>query len=155
MSFSAIQNSKIAKFTFHLSLFVFLFQLIDSIDKSKQPAPFDPYLYLKNKSTSPDQLQSLETQFCSAKYYYQVFSVANNASIEEIKRAWKAKVKSEHPDKNRDNPHCQVQYHRIKVFNDKALKILKPFLPTHMHDSSLLKQLTRRSGISVSFTMKW
>ena len=45
--------------------------------------------------------------------YYEVLGVAKGASAEEIKKAYRRKVKDLHPDHNKDNPKAEAQFKEV------------------------------------------
>ncbi len=53
--------------------------------------------------------------------FYDVLGVARGASAEEIKKAYKRKVRELHPDQNRDNPEAESQFKEV----NEAYDVLK------------------------------
>ena len=45
--------------------------------------------------------------------YYEVLGVAKGASADEIKKAYRSKVKDLHPDRNKDNPNADAQFKEV------------------------------------------
>ena len=50
--------------------------------------------------------------------YYKILGVPENASQEEIKRAYRKLAKQYHPDLNKDNPHAKAKFQEINEANE-------------------------------------
>lgn len=70
------------------------------------------------------------------KGYYRLLNIASNASINEIKLAYRTKVKELHPDKNRN-------FDTTKEFQqlNEAYEILSDEIKRKDYDSSFLNEL--------------
>ena len=54
----------------------------------------------------------------SKRDYYDVLGVSNDASAEEIKKAYRGKVKQLHPDRNSDNPNAEAEMKEVNEAHD-------------------------------------
>nr|CDS30024.1 dnaJ subfamily C 7 [Hymenolepis microstoma] len=52
---------------------------------------------------------------------YQYFGLSIDSSLKEIKKAYKAKAKELHPDKNKDDPKAKENFQKLKEYHDVLL----------------------------------
>ena len=70
-------------------------------------------LALPNGARSPAATSPAATN----NNYYEVLGVDRSASPEDIKKAYKAKVRESHPDKNRDDPEAKEKFQKLNEAN--------------------------------------
>ena len=57
----------------------------------------------------------------SQEDYYKILGVSRNASVEEVKKAYRQQALKYHPDRNRDNPNAEEMFKKIS----QAYEVLK------------------------------
>lgn len=67
---------------------------------------------------------------------YEVLGVSRNASIDDIKRAYRELVKKYHPDKYQDNPLRELAEEKLREINEAYEYLLKNHGQGNFHSGS-------------------